>query len=103
MFGAGLSSEHSTRIVARKLPASDLLVIAAARFESSLFRCFDRVGRRGGIDCDVDLSLQALSLLRTTLAKFLVAPPLTGLASIDGANEKRLFHASRSVGLDIIL
>ena len=78
-------------------------MIAAARCELSLFRCFDRVGRRGGIDCDVGLSLQALCLLRTTLARFLVAPPLAGLASIADAKEKRLSHASRSVGLDIIL
>ena len=35
--------------------------------------------------------------------RFIVAPPLAGLASIAGAKEKRLSHASRSVGLDIIL
>ena len=103
LFGAGLSSEHSKRIAARKLPASNLLVNAAARCESSLFRCFDRVERRGGTDCDIGLSLQALSLLRTMLARFPVAPPLAGLASIAGAKEKRLSHASRSVELEIIL
>ena len=103
LFGAALSSEHSKWIAARKLPASNLLVIAAVRRESSFFRCFDRVGRRGGIHCDVGLSLQALSLLMTTLARFLVAHALAGLASIAGAKEKRLSHASRSIGLDIIL
>ena len=102
LFAAGLSSEHSKRIAARKLPAFSLLMISAVRWESSLFGSFDRVGRCG-IDCGVGLSLQSPSLLRMMLARFLVAPFLAGLASIARAIEKRYFHACKFVGVEMIL
>ena len=37
------------------------------------------------------------------MAKFLVASPLAGLASIAGAKEKRYFHASTFDGVAMIL
>ena len=85
-----------------KLPASGLLVIAATRCESSLFRSVDHVGRCG-IDCGIGLSLQSPSLLWMMLARFLVAPPLGGLVRIAGAKEKRYFHASKLDGVAMIL
>ena len=51
----------------------------------------------------VGLSLHSLSLLRTTFARFRFAPPRAGLASIVGAKEKRLSHASKFAGFDMIL
>ena len=49
------------------------------------------------------MSLHSLSLLRTTVARFHVASPRAGLASIVGAKEKRLSHPSKFAGFDMIL
>ena len=58
---------------------------------------------RCGIDCGVGLSLQSPSLLRMMLARFLVTPHLAGFASIAGSKEKSYFHASKFVGVAMIL
>ena len=71
----------------RLLPASSLLVIAAARRASrSRGVLLQRLSLRSGVLDGLSLSLA--NRFRTTLARFLLLPHLGGLTRIFGANEK---------------
>ena len=102
LHGAGVSSEHKMRTAALKLPASSLLEMAAASFVScnALLTDFLIGGGLGDVGCS---PLHAPALLVTILARFLVAPPLSGLASIAGPNDSNELHAAKSFGLLEIL
>ena len=49
------------------------------------------------------MSVHPANLLRTTLAKFLLAPPLGGFGRMVGANVKRLFQLFSVAGSAMIL
>ena len=96
LLGAGVSSEHKKRTAALKLPASSLLEMAAASLDSCIKRHSDFLtgGGLGGEGC---FPLQAPILLLTILARFLVAPPLSGTASTAAPNDNSELHAVKSL------
>ena len=90
------------RTAALKLPASSLQEMAEASFVScnTLLADFLIVVGLGELGCS---TLHAPALLVTILARFLVAPPLSGFASIAGPNDSNELHAAKSFGLLEIL
>ena len=103
MDGAGLSSEQMSRMAARKLPTSILLVTAAASLRSSDFGLWDDLLRCGSAMNVADLSsVHAVSRIKTIFAKFLDAPPRFGLVNINNPKCSKLYHASTSFGDDTV-
>jgi hypothetical protein len=92
-----VSSEHKIRTAALKLPASSFLEMAAASFVSCNEQLSDILtgGGFGGVGCS---PLHAPARLLTMLARFLVAPPLSGTASIAEPNDKNESHVAKSFG-----
>jgi len=96
--GAGVSSEQTIRIAALKLPASILLVTAAANLLVSdiLLAALLAVCCAGSAS-NTPLSHDAVLLLMTLL-RFLLTPPLFGLARITGPKWSNSLQADLSFG-----
>jgi len=100
--GAGISSEQIILIAALKFPASSLLVTAAASLLESVIFLVIQLDICWVAFITVSPPSHAADLLFIMLLRFLLTPPLLGLAKMTGPKWSRSLQASLSVGASTI-